>query len=127
MFAAVASAVPAWGAGDPLKASFLAPPMAARPMVRWWWPDGMVDDRTIALELQALAAAGFGAVEIQPFRAGLVALDADQLARVNDYASPSFFRHVAAAARSAHALGMAVDITTAIPAAKAASTLRRTR
>lgn len=111
MFAVAVSAGPAWCAGDPLKASFLAPPMAARPMVRWWWPGGMVDDRTIASELKALATAGFGAVEIQPFRAGLGALDAVQAARVNDYASPAFFGHVAAAARSAHALGMAVDIT----------------
>lgn len=97
--------------GRPLEAVFAAPPMAARPMVRWWWPGGMVDDRTIASELKALAAAGYGGVEIQPFRAGLGQLSAEQAARVNDYATPAFFSHVAAAARAADALGMSVDLT----------------
>ncbi|MFJ9037294.1 glycosyl hydrolase [Streptomyces sp. NPDC102406] len=41
-----------------------APAAAVRPKFRWWWPDALVDTGEIAREIRAIAAAGFGGVEI---------------------------------------------------------------
>ncbi|MEV1024856.1 glycosyl hydrolase [Streptomyces sp. NPDC050264] len=40
------------------------PAAAVRPKFRWWWPDALVDTGEIAREIRAIAAAGFGGVEI---------------------------------------------------------------
>ncbi len=107
----IALASPAANAADPLFARFQAPPKAARPVLRWWWPGGDVSDETLATELQAVDQAGFGGVEIQPFHSGLNGLGDEAVARVNDYATPAFFGHVAAAAKAAAHLGLSVDYT----------------
>jgi hypothetical protein len=44
--------------------SFAAPPSAVRPKFRWWWPDALVDTAEIEREVDQIAAAGFGGVEI---------------------------------------------------------------
>jgi hypothetical protein len=108
-------ACPAFGApgsvSTPVLDAFRVPPVSARPMLRWWWPGGMVEDSTIVSELDAFAAAGYGGVEIQPMRGGLGKLTSAGTARVNDYASARFFGHIAVAAAAAGARGMALDLT----------------
>jgi alpha-L-rhamnosidase len=92
---------------------FQSPPAKFRPLVRWWWPGNDVDDAELRREIGALEKAGIGGAEIQPFVKGLPPkyVDAAQMQRVDDYATPSFFRHVAVAAEEAKQRGMFIDYT----------------
>ena len=56
---------------DEALAGLADPPAAQRPMLRWWWPGAAVDEADLRRQLRGFAAAGFGGVEIQPFRVGL--------------------------------------------------------
>jgi hypothetical protein len=98
-------------APDSLREAFVSPPKAARPMLRWWWPGGDVTDAVIEQQIAAFDAAGFGGVEIQPFSIGLGSLTSQERARVDDYATPAFFAHVAAAAAAAQKRGLFIDYT----------------
>ncbi|NND08521.1 MAG: hypothetical protein HKN87_19245 [Saprospiraceae bacterium] len=40
--------------------------METRPWTRWWWPASAVDSANISWNLEQIAAAGFGGVEITP-------------------------------------------------------------
>ncbi|MFJ9720686.1 glycosyl hydrolase [Streptomyces sp. NPDC101213] len=74
--AAPATAVPATGAAAPGAGGgaaaeaapgadwFAKPPRSVRPRFRWWWPDGLVDPDEIAREVDQIADAGFGGMEI---------------------------------------------------------------
>jgi hypothetical protein len=44
------------------------PPLVAetKPWTRWWWHGSAVDDASISTQLEALAAAGIGGVEVTP-------------------------------------------------------------
>ena len=37
-----------------------------KPWTRWWWQGSAVERRSLSAQLQALAAAGIGGVEITP-------------------------------------------------------------
>jgi len=41
-------------------------PQSAKPWTRWWWPASAVDRAEITRQLEILAAAGIGGVEITP-------------------------------------------------------------
>lgn len=43
---------------------FAEPPASVRPKFRWWWPDGLVEPDEIAREIDQIADAGFGGMEI---------------------------------------------------------------
>jgi hypothetical protein len=88
-----------------------SPPAEARPVARWWWPGGAVDEAGIRAELQRIRAAGFGAVELQPLLLGLSEADLAADPRIRSVGSPEFVGHVAFAAREAAALGLAFDLT----------------
>jgi len=68
--AAVAGAAPASAAkGAPAGAkellrSFARPGTATAAGFRWWWPNGLVDPREIGREVDQIADAGFGVLEI---------------------------------------------------------------
>ncbi|GAA4823684.1 glycosyl hydrolase [Streptomyces ziwulingensis] len=59
-----AAALPASAGQAPGAAWFAEPPRSVRPKFRWWWPDGLVDPDEIAREIDQIADAGFGGVEI---------------------------------------------------------------
>jgi hypothetical protein len=81
-------------------------------MVRWWWPGGDVTSDELRREVRVLDEAGFGGTEIQAFRIGLNPdMPVDVAARVNDYATPSFYGKVRAAAEEARKRGMFLDLT----------------
>lgn len=81
-------------------------------MVRWWWPGGDVSNGELRHEVDLLDQAGFGGAEIQPFNIGLKRnLPPQQLEKVNDYLTPTFFSHVTAALEEARARGMWLDYT----------------
>lgn len=96
---------------DGLDRTFASPPPQAKPYARWWWPGGVVDDGELARELGVMARSGFGGAEIQAFNPGIPDLTVVERARVNDYANPTFFAHVQAAARAAAAHGLKLDYT----------------
>ena len=88
-----------------------APPSAARPVARWWWPGGAVDEAGIRAELRRIRAAGFGAVEVQPLLLGMSQADLAADPRIRSVGSADFRRHVGIAAREADAAGLAFDLT----------------
>lgn len=90
---------------------FRDPPRAARPVARWWWPGGAVDEAGIRDELERIRDAGFGAVELQPLLLGTSEADLAADARIRSVGSPRFVRLVGIAAREAARLGLAFDLT----------------
>jgi hypothetical protein len=97
-----------------VRSEFKSPPKKFRPMVRWWWPGGDVTDEEIGREIGILDSHGFGGAEIQPFNIfvfmpGL--LSKEEMERVNDFATPAFFKHMRVAADAAKAHGMWIDDT----------------
>ena len=100
----------AFAASD-LRSLFQAPPETARPWLRWWWPGGAVSDEQLGREISAMQAAGFGGAEIQPFNPGIPNLTEAERTAVNNYATPAFFYHVAAAAEAAGKLRFGIDYT----------------
>ena len=97
--------------GDALFDLFVDPPSSAHPWARWWWPGGAVQDDELRREIRLLKQSGFAGAEIQPFNVNLPHLAPEELARINDYANPAFFAHLAAAAAEAHAQGLQIDDT----------------
>lgn len=91
---------------------FQNPDKAYRPMVRWWWPGGDVNDAELLHEVDLLDQANFGGGEIQPFTIGLdPKMPEATRKRVDDYLTPTFFAHVKAALEEARTKGMWMDYT----------------
>src|SRR5271170_7888606 len=95
---------------DDLNQNFHNPPDDARPMMRWWWFGGAVTKPELEKELQEMHNAGIGGVEIQPVYP--LALDDESKGIKNlPYLSPDFLDAISFANKTAHSLGMRVDIT----------------
>lgn len=92
---------------DGLAAAFVSPPPAQRALLRWWWPGGAVDAQALCAQLRGFAAAGWGGVEIQPFRVGLPA----DVAGVHEVSTPRWWAAVATVMDEAERLGLTVDLT----------------
>lgn len=54
---------------ETLARGFENPPSEARPFVRWWWNDNLVEETEVLRELDLLKTAGIGGVEINPIAA----------------------------------------------------------
>lgn len=91
--------------------NFRSPDKQYRPIVRWWWPGNDVTETELRREVNLLDKAGFGGAEIQSFRIGLPKLPADETKRVNEFATPGFFKNVAAATDEAKKRGLYIDYT----------------
>ncbi len=96
-----------------VRREFQASPKKYRPIVRWWWPGNDVEEAELRREIGVLDEAGFGGAEIQAFFKGLDSrsLNEEEMQKIDSYASPSFFRHVGAAADEAGKRGMFIDYT----------------
>src|SRR5271169_5743100 len=95
-----------------IKQDFQNPPKQYRPMVRWWWPGADVSDDEIRREIGLLDAAGFGGAEIQPFVTfDTRKLPEEEVAKMNQYATPPFCDHVRTAMDTAKSHGMWIDYT----------------
>ncbi|MEV8569562.1 glycosyl hydrolase [Streptomyces sp. NPDC051322] len=108
-------------------AGWLAHPgRPVQPKFRWWWPDGLVDPREIRREVNQIADAGFGGVEIA---AVTHSLDDKTLLHVaeNGWGTPAWTAGVEAALDQAAKRGITVDLTvgpswpTAVPSITADS------
>ena len=73
----------------------------AKPWTRWWWPGSAVDRKNITAQLEAIAAAGIGGVEITPIYGAL-----GSEARYLDFLSPRWVEMLAYTASEARRLGL---------------------
>lgn len=92
-------------------ANFADTPMAYRPGVRWWWPGGAAKTEDLLKQIDYLAENGFGAVEINPFNNGFE-LDwaKDDLANIQNYDTPEYYRKLKAVVDKAKERGITVDL-----------------
>jgi len=93
-----------------LAQGFRLPPADTRPMVRWWWFGGAVEEGELAREIRVMKTGGFGGFEIQPVYP--LAVDGDIPGVVNrPYLSDAFLKAVGFANTTGRAEGLRVDVT----------------
>lgn len=79
----------------------------AKPYARWWWLGSAVDKEGLTYNLEEMARAGIGGVEITPIY-GVKGNDANELS----YLSPAWMSALAHTQKEAARLGMEVDMAT---------------
>ncbi|HYH32431.1 MAG TPA: glycosyl hydrolase [Pseudonocardia sp.] len=91
-----------------LRAGFAAPPPDGRVMMRWWWFGPFVEEVELARELEVMAAAGIGGVEV----AAVYPLSGSESDReAGGFLSDRFLSRLRFAAETASRLGMRFDVT----------------
>ncbi|MFI0515012.1 glycosyl hydrolase [Streptomyces sp. WSLK1-5] len=116
--AALGAAVPASASGSTVPAAasgstahwFASPVTSVRPRFRWWWPDGLVDPDEIAREIDQIADAGFGGVEIAAVHHSIKDKSVLDTAH-HGWGSRPWREGVEAALRRAARRGLTVDLT----------------
>ncbi len=88
---------------DELRRHFQAPPDASRPMLRWWWFGPTIEPAEVDRQLQAMADAGLGGVE--------VAYVYPLAPATCDFGSDRFYELLRHAAERCQALGLRFDLT----------------
>ena len=78
-----------------------------KPWTRWWWPGSGVDKASLTRQLEQLAAAGIGGVEITPIYGAKGYED-----RYIEFLSPKWMEMLAHVGREAQRLGLGVDMAT---------------
>ena len=78
-----------------------------KPWTRWWWPGSAVDKANITKQLEAIAAAGFGGVEITPIY-GAKGYES----RFIDFLSPKWMEMLEHVGREGKRLGVTIDMAT---------------
>ncbi|WZH52161.1 MAG: glycosyl hydrolase [Nocardioides alkalitolerans] len=109
--AAAAPATARPGLPGDLARRLATPGLATAAGFRWWWPHGAVDPAEITREVQQIAAAGFGAVEIADVTHSLRARDIEIDLATQGWGTPSWVAGVRAALKEAEKRGVRVDIT----------------
>lgn len=101
--------VAALSAQTPAAAPFAWPEVTreSKPWTRWWWPGSAADPASLTRQLEQLAAAGIGGVEITPIY-GATGYEA----RYVDFLSPRWLDLLAHTGREAQRLGLGVDMAT---------------
>lgn len=79
----------------------------AKPWTRWWWLGSGVDETNLTRELTAIAAAGFGGVEITPIYGAKGAEE-----RFLEFLSPEYVAALQFTCAEAERLGLGVDMAT---------------
>ena len=79
----------------------------SKPWTRWWWLGSAVDEANLTRELEAIAAAGFGGVEITPIYGAKGAEE-----RFLEFLSPEYMAAVEFTCVEAGRLGLGVDMAT---------------
>ncbi|MBM3852882.1 MAG: glycoside hydrolase, partial [Verrucomicrobia bacterium] len=78
-----------------------------KPWTRWWWPGSAVDKVSLTWQLEKLAEAGIGGVEITPIYGAKGAES-----RYVDFLSPRWMEMLEHTGREAQRLGLGVDMAT---------------
>ncbi|WP_426567871.1 glycosyl hydrolase [Streptomyces canus] len=89
---------------------FATPPRSVRPKFRWWWPDGLVDPDEIAREVDQIADAGFGGMEIAAVHHSIKDKSVLDTAR-HGWGSRAWRDGVEAALARAARRGVTIDLT----------------
>ena len=98
----------ALAAGQSVTPWFARPGRGVQPKFRWWWPHGKVDPAEIRREIDQIAAAGFGGVEIADVHHSITApIDPARYG----WGTPAWVAAVEAALLQARVRGLTVDIT----------------
>ena len=107
--AALAAPAPSTSTTKPSDAAPLWPTVGnvQKPWTRWWWPGNAVDTENLTRQLEQIAAAGFGGVEVTPIYGVRGAED-----REVEFLSPKYMDLLAHAAAEAKRLGMQLDMAT---------------
>ncbi|MHA6615957.1 glycosyl hydrolase [Pseudonocardia sp. DLS-67] len=91
-----------------LRAGFADPPPEGRIMMRWWWFGPFVEEAELARELEAMAAAGIGGVEV----ASVYPLSTSEADReAGGFLSERHLSRLRFAAETAARLGLRFDVT----------------
>ena len=93
-----------------LRAGFMNPPDAAKPMVRWWWFGAAVVKPEILKELQQMKAAGIGGAELAFVYAEVLDDPAKGLKNLS-FLSPEMLDAVRYAQEEGRKLGLRIDVT----------------
>jgi len=80
---------------------------SAKPWTRWWWPASAVDRQQLTLQLETLAAAGIGGVEITPIYGARGYEN-----RYVEFLSPQWVAMLEHATREGARLGVGIDMAT---------------
>ncbi|SKC67846.1 glycosyl hydrolase [Okibacterium fritillariae] len=96
-------------AAAPSAASFATPPASVAPKFRWWWPNGEVEIDEIVREVNQVADAGFGGLEIADVHHSVP----KNLLDVKNFGwgSPRWLAAVEAALVAAEKRGITLDVT----------------
>ncbi|HEX2852964.1 MAG TPA: glycosyl hydrolase [Opitutaceae bacterium] len=97
-------------AGVSAKADELSWPEITRenkPWTRWWWPGSAVDKASLTRQLEQIAAAGIGGVEITPIYGAKGYED-----RYIDFLSPKWMEMLEHVGREGKRLGLGIDMAT---------------
>jgi hypothetical protein len=78
-----------------------------RPWTRWWWLGSAVDEQNLSRELETIAVAGFGGVEITPIYGAKGAEE-----RFLSFLSPEYVAAIEFTCAEAARLGLGVDMAT---------------
>ncbi len=78
-----------------------------KPWTRWWWPGSAVDKASLTWQLEQLAKAGIGGVEITPIY-GAKGYES----RYIDFLTPKWMEMLEHTGREAQRLGLGVDMAT---------------
>ena len=90
------------------RARFTSPEAAYAPKFRWWWPNGQVDPGEIAKEVDAVADAGCGGLEVSDVHhSGLLTLDVAG----HGWGSEPWLAGLDAALTQATRRGITIDLT----------------
>jgi hypothetical protein len=101
---------PADGEVQALQDHFRNPPEDSKIMVRWWWFGPAVTAEELDRELHQMKDAGIGGFEVQPVYP--LTLDDPSKRLINlRYLSAEFLAAVGTTARTAHELGLRMDMT----------------
>lgn len=108
--AAVPAAIGTGLPGD-LAKRFRKPGTGSAAGFRWWWPHGLVDPAQVAREVDQVADAGFGVLEVAVVTHSLRARGIEIDVAKHGWGSPSWVAGVKAALARAAQRGVRVDIT----------------
>jgi hypothetical protein len=87
---------------------FASPPRSTAPKFRWWWPNGQVSPAELAREVDAVADAGFGGLEVADVHhSGLVDLDVEHFG----WGSPPWIAGLERALTQAARRGITLDLS----------------
>ncbi|TDQ53037.1 glycosyl hydrolase [Actinorugispora endophytica] len=104
----VLGAAPALAGSGDIVDGFAAPARAAQAKFRWWWPHGFVDTAEIEREIDQVADAGFGGLEVADVHHSVTEdLDPEN----TGWGTPAWVGALEAALTRAEKRGVILDIT----------------